>query len=68
MTEDADHMERCIACDEPFLPSDRYLTDESGGFVHRACCGPEREGFTNGDGEPLGPDDPIPEGAIWGDE
>lgn len=60
-----DGQERCIACLRPFADGERYLGDASGGFIHAGCCGPERESYTNADGEPLGPDDPIPAGAIW---
>lgn len=61
----ADDDETCIACDVAFKDGDRVLNDASGGALHAACCGPERESYTNGNGEPLGPDDPIPEGYIW---
>lgn len=58
--------EICIACDKPFADDDMVLSDESGGFIHTACCGPEREGYTL-NGEPLKPGDPIPTGFRWGD-
>lgn len=64
MTDDT---EKCIACVKPFAADDMVLTDASGGLIHRDCCGPERESFTNAEGEPLGPDDPIPTGFRWGD-
>lgn len=57
--------ETCIACSIPFKDGDRVLNDTSGGALHAACCGPERESYTNADGGPLGPDDPIPEGYLW---
>ncbi len=57
--------ERCIACLRPLMDGERYFSDASGGFIHADCCGPERESYTNADGEPLGPADPIPEGAVW---
>lgn len=57
--------EFCLACDKPFQVGDRYYLDASGGEIHAACCGPEREAYTGPDGEPLGPNDPIPEPAIW---
>ena len=59
-----DDAERCIACGKPFKVGDKYLPDESGGFVHFEALGPERESFTL-NGEPLGPDDPIPTPLIW---
>lgn len=62
---DDDDVETCIACEVAFKEGDRVLSDVSGGALHAACCGPERESYTNGDGGPLGPDDPIPEGYIW---
>lgn len=58
-------VERCIACAVPLNDGDLVLSDESGGCIHAACCGPERESYANGDGEPLGPDDPIPEPWPW---
>jgi hypothetical protein len=64
MTDDQAH---CIACDEPMKPGDLYYPDESGGEIHAACVGPEREAFTL-NGEPLGPNDPIPEPYIWEQE
>lgn len=60
-----DDTETCIACDIAFKDGDMVLNDESGGALHTACCGPERESYVNGNGEPLGPDDPIPEGYRW---
>jgi len=62
----SDYIEECIACDAPFKPDDMAMTDESGGFIHVYCCGPERESYVNAQGEPLGPDDPIPTGFRWG--
>lgn len=65
-TEAGSDAETCIACRKSLVTGDRYYPDASGGFIHDDCCGPERESYTNADGEPLGPDDPIPEPAIWG--
>lgn len=56
---------RCIACSSPFAEGDAYFADNSGGFIHAACCGPERESYCDENGDPLGPNDPIPEPAIW---
>lgn len=61
-----DDVETCLACDKPFYADDMVLPDESGDYIHVACCGPEREGYTL-NGEPLGPDDLIPTGFRWGD-
>lgn len=62
----SNHRASCIACAKPMLPGQGYFPDESGGAVHAACLGPERECYTL-DGEPLGPDDPIPTPYIWED-
>lgn len=61
-TEEADC---CIACAVALKPGDLVLDDASGGLIHAACCGPERESYVNADGDPLGPDDPIPTGWPW---
>lgn len=58
-------VERCIACDREIRPGELVLDDASGGVIHRACCGPERESFTGADGEPLKDDEPLPEGWPW---
>lgn len=57
--------ETCIACGVAFVSGDRYLPDNSGGAIHFDCCGPERESYCNADGDPLGPDEAIPEPQIW---
>ncbi len=57
--------ETCIACAVAFKDGDMVLNDASGGALHVGCCGPERESYTNADGDPLGPDDPIPTGYAW---
>lgn len=62
-----DEPECCIACDKPFQDGDRYFPDTDGGYIHADCCG-DRASYTNADGEPLGPTDPIPEPSVWGDE
>lgn len=51
---------RCVACGEPLRDGDSVYTDVNGGVLHAACCGPEREGYVNGDGEPLKDGEPIP--------
>lgn len=58
-------IEQCIACDIAFVPGDLVLPDASGGSIHAACCGPERESYVNADGDPLGPDEPIPASSPW---
>lgn len=63
----ADDVTRCIACDKPMVAGDKYFPDASGGFIHAACLGPERECYTRDD-EPLKDDDPIPEPYTWEDE
>lgn len=57
----------CIACNATFVDDDLVLADESGGFIHASCCGPERESYVNAGGEPLGPNDPIPTPFRYGD-
>lgn len=59
----SEDQEICFACGEPLLPGQLVLQDVEEGLMHRACCGPEREAFCNlATGEPLGPDEPLPEG------
>lgn len=57
--------EHCIVCYKPMVPGDLYYSDADGGVLHAACCGPERESYTNAAGDPLGPDDPVPEPMVW---
>lgn len=58
--------EKCIACDVAMKNGDEYLPDLSGGAIHYACCGPERESYCNLDtGEPLADGEPIPAPRIW---
>lgn len=66
-TNECDDAESCIACAVVIVDDDMVLPDASGGWIHAACCGPERESYVDADGEPLGPDDPIPTGTRWGD-
>lgn len=51
----------CLACDVGISDGDLVHSDVSGGLIHAACCGPEREGYVGADGGPLKPDEPIPE-------
>ena len=60
-----DAVERCIACDLPLTAGDMVLDDASGGAIHVACCGPERESYVGADGEPLKDGEPIPTGHLW---
>ncbi len=62
----SDDPEACIACDVALKEGDPVYADIGGGYLHAACCGPEREGYVNLEtGEPIGPDDPIPEPMKW---
>lgn len=56
---------RCIACDEALREGQEVYADVSGGFIHAACCGPERESYLGRDGEPLKDDEPIPTPWRW---
>lgn len=56
---------RCIACGGMFIDDDQCYPDEGGGFIHAKCCGPEPESYVDKDGNPLGPNDPIPAPSIW---
>lgn len=59
------YVERCIACQQPMVTGQPYYDDASGGVLHAECCGPEREGYTNADGDPLEAGEPIPTPGIW---
>lgn len=63
-----DGPDRCFVCGKPFVDGDLYYPDASGGELHAECCGPDRESYTKNDGEPLGPNDQIPEPLVWRDE
>ncbi len=56
---------RCIACDEALRDGQDVYADVSGGIIHAACCGPERERYVGRDGEPLRDDEPIPTPWRW---
>lgn len=60
-----DDADRCIACNKLLKAGERVLPDAEGGTIHAACCGPERESYTGADSEPLGPNDPIPQGYVY---
>lgn len=63
-------MTSCFARLKPLVDGDRYYLDISGGVLHADCCGPERESYVKdvGIGEPLGPDDLIPEPQVWSEQ
>lgn len=54
----------CFVCAVPFKDGDPYYPDASGGSLHAACCGPERESYTIDD-RPLRDGEAIPEPSIW---
>jgi hypothetical protein len=56
---------RCLACDEALRDGQEVYADVSGGIIHAACCGPERESYVGADGEPLRDDEPIPTPWRW---
>lgn len=56
-------IERCFICEVAFADGELVLNDASGGTGHRACFGEDRGGYCDLEtGEPLTPDEPIPEG------
>jgi hypothetical protein len=63
-----DAPETCMACDRPLQEGDLVLGDVSGGLIHRACCGEDRESYVDADGEPLSGDQPIPAGWLYDDK
>lgn len=63
---DPAEVEACIACDVALKEGDPVYPDVGGGYLHAACCGPERECYVNPEtGKPIGPDEPIPEPMKW---
>lgn len=60
-----EHRAGCIACAVDLKEGDAFYPDESGGVIHAACCGPERECYTR-NGRPLRRNEPIPAPQIWG--
>ncbi|WP_375274447.1 DUF3850 domain-containing protein [Methylorubrum thiocyanatum] len=62
-----DDTPRCGICDKPLIAGQRVMQDVELGTVHAACCGPEREAYVKDieTGEPLGPNDPIPQGYVY---
>lgn len=57
----ADDEFTCIACDKVVQEGELVLHKfGEGGLIHAECLGPERESYCHDDGEPLGPDDPLP--------
>lgn len=56
----------CEACGEAMKEGDAYYPDHNnGGVLHAECTGPEREGFTDSEGNPLADDAPIPSPLTW---
>lgn len=62
-----EEMTRCIACGGILLDDDDVYSDAGGGFIHAKCCGADPESYTDADGKPLKPGDPIPKPWKWGD-
>lgn len=62
---DEEYVEACIACAVPFKDGDMVHSDESGGCIHAACCGPEPESYVDEDGRALRPIDDIPDPWMW---
>ena len=62
-----DGTDRCEVCNKPLIAGQRVMQDVELGTVHAACCGPEREAYVKDveTGEPLGPNDPIPQGYVY---
>ncbi|MES2671574.1 MAG: hypothetical protein V4673_14315 [Pseudomonadota bacterium] len=60
-----DDIERCMACDAALIEGDDVYNEKEGGFIHAACCGPERESYFVRDGEPLSDSDEIPKSWKW---
>lgn len=61
-----DAPEACFACEVAFKEGDLVLLEvNTGQCIHAACCGPEREGYVNADGEPLKDGEPIPTPFAW---
>ena len=60
---------RCFICGEPILAGQTVLDDVNEGTGHRACFGEDRESFVSfdkdGEPQPLGPDEPMPEGYLY---
>jgi hypothetical protein len=61
-----DDEEICIACEEVIEDGALvYAENGEGGFIHAACCGPERESYCGEDGEPLKEGEPIPAPFVY---
>jgi hypothetical protein len=58
---------RCFICSKPLYDGDMVLGDVSGETGHRDCYGDDRESFVRDidTGEPLRPDDHLPNGYRW---
>jgi hypothetical protein len=60
-------MERCMACGALLLDEDEVYLDASGDIIHAKCCGPDPDSYTDEDGQPLQPGQPIPKPWIYGE-
>lgn len=63
--KDEDERETCVACSIAFKEGDDILDEANGGFIHAACCGPERESYFGADGGPLKEGELIPTPFKW---
>lgn len=62
-------VDRCFICDIALVEGDIVLDDIEAGTGHRACFGDDREAYCNlATGEPLAPDEPIPDGYVYQSE
>ncbi|TCQ82601.1 hypothetical protein EDF68_101992 [Ochrobactrum sp. BH3] len=51
----------CIGCGNVIRDGELVFHEHGeGGLIHAECLGSDRESYCNDDGEPLGPDDPLP--------
>ncbi|MDH7785068.1 hypothetical protein QBD01_001068 [Ochrobactrum sp. 19YEA23] len=51
----------CIACSKVVQEGELVFHEYGeGGLIHAECLGSDRESYCSDDGQPLGPDDPLP--------
>ncbi len=51
----------CIGCGNVIQDGELVFHEHGeGGLIHAECAGPERDSYCTDEGEPLGPDDPLP--------
>lgn len=62
------NMDRCEACNEALREGDQVYWSTDGGYLHAECLGSDPENFTDSDGNPLKPGDPIPSSFAYGDD